>query len=103
MPVSIEKITKPQIKSSVPTIFVENQVYDCKIIGDKIDLKIITSKTDSKKQYTIASILVSYEGKPFDAAILTDAKEYSEKISVDDIVKIGVTVDGRWKNAFISA
>jgi hypothetical protein len=103
MSVLIEKITKPQIKSSVPTIFVENQIYDCKIIGNKIDLKIITSKADSKKQYTIASILVSYEGKPFEATILTDAKEYSEKISIDDVVKIGINVDGRYKNAFIIA
>ena len=102
MPVSIKEIIKPQIKSSVPTIFVENQIYDCKIIADKIDLKIITSKTDSKKQYTIASILVSYEGKPFEAAILTDAKEYAKTININDIVKIGVSVDGRWKNAFIS-
>jgi hypothetical protein len=99
---SIGEITKPQIKASVPTSFVENQQYLCKIVGNQIDLKIIKSKKDDTKEFTIASINVTFEGsKPFAATILTDAKDFASKVSIDDVVCVGCTVNGRYKNAFI--
>ena len=98
---SISEFNKPQIKANVPTNFIENMEYDCKITGNAINLKEITSKTDKSKQFVIASINVSYEGKPFEATILSDAKDYASKMSVNDIVKVGINVDGRYKNAFI--
>ena len=103
MSVLVEKLTKPQIKSSVPAIFVEKMEYDCKIVGKKIDVKIITSKSYPTKQFSVCSIIVSFEGKSFDATILTDVTEYAKTISVEDVVKVGVKIDGRYKNAFIIA
>ena len=103
MSLELSEITKPQIKASVPTNFVEKMEYDCKIIGNKVNVKEIKSKKDPLKEYSICSIAVSYEGKCFDATILTDVKEYAQKMSVNDVVKVGVNVDGRYKNAFIIA
>ncbi|NBW16655.1 MAG: hypothetical protein EBR82_52630 [Caulobacteraceae bacterium] len=102
MSLELIEITKPQIKASVPTNFIEKMEYDCKIIGNKVNVKEIKSK-NSQKEYSICSVNVSYEGKSFEATILTDVKEYASKMSVNDVVKVGVNVDGRYKNAFIIA
>ena len=103
MSLELSEITKPQIKASVPTNFVEKMEYDCKIIGSKVNVKEIKSKKDPIKEYSICSVNVSYEGKSFEATILTDVKEYASKMSVNDVVKVGVNIDGRYKNAFIIA
>jgi uncharacterized protein YccT (UPF0319 family) len=97
---TIETLTKPQIKSSVPANFIENMEYFCKIVGSKIDVKIIKSKK-TQKEYSICSIRVSYEGKPFDATILADVTEYAKFISVGDVVTVGCNIEGCYKNAFI--
>jgi hypothetical protein len=103
MSLELNVSTKPQIKASVPTNFIEKVEYDCKIIGNKVNVKEIKSKKDPVKEYSIYSVNVSFEGKSFEAAILTDVKEYASKMSVNDVVKVGCTIDGRYKNAFIIA
>jgi hypothetical protein len=103
MSLELSELTKPQIKSSVPTNFIEKMEYDCKIIGSKVNVKEVKSTKNPEKQYSICSVNVSFEGKSFEATILTDIKDYAAKMSVNDVVKVGVTIDGRYKNAFIIA